>query len=127
MTIKKNVGTRPRPKQRTPEEQRRHRAEQAARAILAGRNRQHNWLRIERHLRADYTGKVGYFETLAIPEAIQESVWPTPPPSEKAPAETVAEETVEEIGVLVTDPIFGEVLEIEMSPDDIPPTEPAAA
>lgn len=80
MTTKKNVGTRPRPKQRTPEEQRRHRAEQAARAILAGRNREHNWLRIERHLRADYTGKVGYFEALEIPEAIQESVWPTPEP-----------------------------------------------
>jgi hypothetical protein len=49
MTTKKNVGTRPRPKQRTPEEQRRHRAEQAARAILAGRGeRDKHWERIAR-------------------------------------------------------------------------------
>ena len=127
MTTKKNVGTRLKPRVRTPEEQRKHRAEQAARVIAAGRGDWHiNWLRIVRHLR-DVPVKIGFFAGLAIPVAIQESVWPTPPPSEKAPAETVAEETVEEIGVLVTDPIFGEVLEIEMSPDDIPPTEPAAA
>ena len=75
---------RPRPKQRTPEEQRRQRAEQAARAILAGRNREHNWLRIERHLRADYAEKVGNFGALAIPEAIQESAWPTPEPTPAA-------------------------------------------
>jgi hypothetical protein len=126
MTTKKNVGTRTKPSVRTPEEQRKHRAEQAARAIAAGRGDRHtNWLRIERHLR-DVPGKVGFFAGLAIPEAIQESVWPTPPPSEENPAETVVEETVEEIGVLVTDPIFGEVLEIEMSQDDIPPVEPVA-
>ena len=77
----KNVGTRPCPKQRTPEQARQHRAEQAARAIAAGRNREHNWLRIERHLR-DVPVKVGYFAGLAIPEAIQESVWPTPAPTE---------------------------------------------
>ena len=82
MTTTKNVGARPRPKQRTPAEQRRHRAEQAARAILAGRNQEHNWLRIERHLRADRTEKVNYFGMLAIPEAIQESAWPTPAPTE---------------------------------------------
>lgn len=76
MTTKKNVGTRPRPSQRTPEEQRKHRAEQAARAIAAGRNEEHNWLRIERHLR-DVPVKLGYFAGMAIPEAIQESVWPT--------------------------------------------------
>ena len=82
MLIKKNVGTRPRPKQRTPEEQRRHRAEQAARAIKAGRgNHEANWLRIARHL-ADYGVRFGYYADLAIPEAIQESVWPTPAPTE---------------------------------------------
>ena len=115
---KKNVGTRTKTSVRTPEDQRKHRAEQAARAILAGRGDWHaNWDRIERHLR-DLPVKIGFFAGLAIPEAIQESVWPTPAP--------VAEETVEEIGVLVTDPLFGEVMEIEMSPDDIPPAESAA-
>ena len=82
--MKKNVGTRTRPIVRTPEQQRKHRAEQAARAILAGRNREHNWLRIERHLRADYAEKVGNFGALAIPEAIQESAWPTPEPTPAA-------------------------------------------
>ena len=49
MTIKKkNVGTRPRPKQRTPEQQRQHRAEQAARAHIAGRNRDKNAERVIR-------------------------------------------------------------------------------
>ncbi len=47
--MKKNVGTRPRPIVRTPEQARKHRAEQAARAILAGRgNRDANWARIGR-------------------------------------------------------------------------------
>ena len=77
MTIKKNVGARLEPRVRTPEEQRKHRAEQAARAIKAGRgNREANWLRIARHI-ADYGVRFDYYADLAIPEAIQESVWPT--------------------------------------------------
>ncbi len=48
--MKKTTGTRLRPTVRTPEDQRKHRAEQAARAILAGRNVGTNWARIARHL-----------------------------------------------------------------------------
>jgi hypothetical protein len=89
MTIKKNVGTRPRPKQRTPEEQRRHRAEQAARAILAGRNREHNWLRIERHLRD--CPKQSDFMGLAIPAGAVMRLWPEPPaPTESSRPDTAA-------------------------------------
>lgn len=80
MTLK-NTGHRTTPRVRTPEEQRKHRAEQAARAIAAGRNEEHNWLRIERHLR-DVPVKLGYFAGMAIPEAIQESAWPTTAPTE---------------------------------------------
>lgn len=111
--MKKNVGTRTRPTVRTPEKQREHRAEQAARAIRAGRgNREANWTRIERHLR-DVKAKPSDFYGLAIPEPITARLWPAP----------VEEPPVEEIGTLVVDPIFGEILEIELEPID---AEPAA-
>ena len=53
--MKKNTGTRLKPRVRTPEEQRKHRAEQAARAIrsprlypLTAERRSANWARIAR-------------------------------------------------------------------------------
>lgn len=108
--MKKNTGTRIRAIVRTPEKQREHRAEQAARAILAGRNVGTNWSRIARHLVdgpacTEYAGLAIPPQTLAwlIP------VWAPPVAIEPDP-------TVEEIGTLVTDPIFGEVLEIELEP-----------
>ena len=77
MTIK-HVGTRLDPKQRTPEERRRHRAEQAARAILAGRgNRHNNWDRIERHLR-DLPAKRYDFMGLEVPGGVITRCWPDP-------------------------------------------------
>ena len=90
MTTKKNVGTRPRPKQRTPEEQRRHRAEQAARAIKDGRgNRDANWDRIERHLRD--CPKQSDFMGLAIPAGAVMRLWPEPPaPTESSRPDTAA-------------------------------------
>jgi len=86
--MQKNVGTRPRAKVRTPEQHREHRARQAARAILAGRNREANWARIERYLR-DIPERRGYVLDLQIPEAIVARVWPTPPAPEQ-PAEQPA-------------------------------------
>ena len=107
--MKKNVGTRTRPTVRTPEQRRKHRAEQAARAILAGRgNREANWTRIERHL-VDVKTKPSDFCGLEIPEPIEERLWPEP-------VVETAPEIVEEIGTLVADPIFGEVLEIDLDP-----------
>lgn len=106
--MKKNVGTRTRPIVRTPEQQRKHRAEQAARAILAGRNREQNWARIERHL-ADIPSKPSDFCGLEIPEPIEARLWPDP---------------VEEIGTLVVDPILGECIEIDLTPDAV--EQPAA-
>lgn len=86
MTTKKNVGTRLRPRVRTPEEQRKHRAEQAARAILAGRgNREMQWIRIARHLRD--VSKSLTFAGMSIPDAISASAWPEPAPVESEPVE----------------------------------------
>lgn len=90
MTTKKNVGTRPRPKQRTPEEQRRHRAEQAARAIKDGRgNWDANWDRIERHLK-DCKDKRHDFMGLDIPAGAVMRLWPEPAPTESIRPDTAA-------------------------------------
>lgn len=122
MPTLKKTGTRPTPTARTPEEQRKHRAEQAARAILSGTgNREANWERIARFL-ADCP-KRSTFAGLDIPEDIIARVWPDPPPAEAPVPTEPTEPTVEEIGTLVHDPILGDVLEIEMSPEDIKPTE----
>lgn len=100
--MKKNVGTRTAPIVRTPEQARKHRAEQAARAILAGRgNREANWERIERHL-INVKTKPSDFCGLEIPEPIEERLWPEP--------------VAEEIGTLVEDAVLGPVLEIELEP-----------
>ena len=78
MTIKKNVGTRTKTSVRTPEEQCKHRAEQAARAILAGRGDLHtNWDRIERHLR-DLPRKRYDFMGLEVPGGVITRCWPDP-------------------------------------------------
>lgn len=84
--MKKNVGTRQKPRIRTAEEQRKHRAEQAARAILAGRgNREANWERISRHLR-DLPSKRYDFLGLEIPGRLLTECWPDPPAAESAAA-----------------------------------------
>lgn len=72
--MKKNLGDRPRPIVRTPEQQRKHRAEQAARAILAGRNVGTNWARIARHL-VDGKAVTEYTEMAIPPETL---AWLTP-------------------------------------------------
>jgi hypothetical protein len=74
----KNLGTRLEPRVRTPEEQRKHRAEQAARAILAGRGDWYNnWDRIEPHLR-DLPTKRHDFMGLDIPSGVVTRCWPDP-------------------------------------------------
>lgn len=79
----KKSGHRLRPRVRTPEQQRLHRAEQAARAILAGRgDREANWLRIERHL-ADGP-KVEVFRGLTVPAEMVARLWPEPVKAEAA-------------------------------------------
>jgi len=110
--MKKNVGTRPLPIVRTPEQQRKHRAEQAARAILAGRNVGTNWARIARHL-VDGPAVTEYAGLSIPPETL---AWLTPVWTPTVVIEPATEPTIEETGVLVIDPIFGEVLEIEMAP-----------
>lgn len=78
MAIKKNLGTRTKSSVRTPEGQRKHRAEQAARAILAGRGDWNaNWDRIERHLR-DIPTKQCDFMGLEIPYGGIIRCWPDP-------------------------------------------------
>ena len=96
--MKKNLGDRPRPIVRTPEQRRKHRAEQAARAILAGRgNREANWTRIERHL-VDVKTQPSDFCGLEIPEPIEERLWPEPVESPAA-VESPVEEVVAIPGV----------------------------
>ena len=100
--MKKNTGKRTRPIVRTEREQIVKRLKQAGRAYDAGRSVEANEIRIKR------------LETRLVEID-------TPP----APVAAVIEEiTVEEIGTLVMDPIFGEVLEIEMEP--LPVAETAA-
>ena len=87
----KKSGHRLRPRVRTPEEQRKHRAEQAARAILAGRGDLHtNWDRIERHLR-DLPRKRYDFMGLEVPGGVITRCWPEPvkvEAAEPAPVES---------------------------------------
>lgn len=80
MSTKKS-GHRLRPRVRTPEQQRLHRAEQAARAIERGVNREANWRRIERHL-ADGP-KVEVFRGLTVPAEMVARLWPEPPVCER--------------------------------------------
>ena len=80
----KKSGHRLRPRVRTPEQQRLHRAEQAARAIERGVNREANWRRIERHL-ADGP-KVESFRGLTVPAEIVARLWPEPVKAEAAEA-----------------------------------------
>jgi len=94
--MKKNVGTRIRPIVRTERDSIVKRLKQAGRAYDAGRSVEANEARIKR------------LEARLVEID-------TPP----APVEAV-----EEIGTLVTDPIFGEVLEIELEP--LPPVETVA-
>ena len=83
----KKSGHRLRPRVRTPEQQRLHRAEQAARAIERGVHREANWLRIERHL-ADGP-KVEVFRGLTVPAEIVARLWPEPVKVEAAEPEPV--------------------------------------
>jgi len=102
--MKKNVGTRPRPTVRTEREQIVKRLRQAGRAYDAGRSREANEIRMAR-LEA---------------RLVEIDTPPAPVVEEPAPTESdrvaVEEPTIEEIGALVADPIFGEVLEIELDP-----------
>lgn len=85
----KKYGHRTSPRVRTPEQQRLHRAEQAARAIERGVNVEANWLRIERHL-ADGP-KVEVFRGLTVPAEIVARLWPEPvkvEAAEPAPVES---------------------------------------
>jgi hypothetical protein len=104
--VKKLTGTRPRPIVRTERESVVKRLRQAGRAYDAGRSIEANEARITR------------LEN----RLIQIDTPPAPVVEEPAPTESdrvaVEEPTVEEIGTLVIDPIFGEVLEIEMEPLD---------
>ena len=77
----KKSGHRTSPRVRTPEQQRLHRAEQAARAIERGVNREANWRRIERHL-ADGP-KVEVFRGLTVPAEMVARLWPEPPVCER--------------------------------------------
>ena len=77
----KKSGHRTSPRVRTPEQQRLHRAEQAARAIERGVNREANWRRIERHL-ADGP-KVEVFHGLTVPAEMVARLWHEPPVCER--------------------------------------------
>lgn len=81
---------RPRPAVYTPERRRARRAAQAGRAILAGRNRERNWERIERHLGDEK--KTLVFAGMLVPEEMVARLWPEPPveAANVAPAEVPA-------------------------------------
>ena len=118
MTIKKNVGTRTRPIVRTPEQQRKHRAEQAARAILAGRKYEENWDRIGRCF-ADFasaeqaTGWAHNMGLATVPLHLLDAAFPPAPEQEP-----VAEEpSPADVGAL---------LALAEMPNDPPAGEPAA-
>lgn len=108
--MKKFTGKRIRPTVYPPAETRYRRAAQSARAILAGRGeREKHWERIARCFAdlqsADAACLLAHRLGLdTVPAHLLDAAFPPPPPE------------VEDVGTLVSDPIFGEVLEVELEP-----------